>query len=134
VRRGEPVEVRWLDEESLADGEPAFEVVCDQTFDGAPESIEFPLMDMAPARDGEVFYVLFSADSEESVIALEGELRFSARQSEPPPSELRGDDAGIDDGHGTPGTAKGRDGSCRVASPGAPGSRFGLAAIARLFF
>jgi hypothetical protein len=133
VRRGEPVEVRWLDEETLADGEAAFEVVCHQTFEGAPESIEFPLMDMAPARSGEAFYVLFSADSEEPVIALEGELRFSARQSAPPPSTLR-DDTGVDGDNDAPGAARSRDGSCRVAAPGAARAPFALTEVIGLFF
>jgi hypothetical protein len=111
VRRGEPVEVRWLESEDLVKGEPAFKAACDETFEGAPESIGFPVMSMPRAEPGERFYVLFSADTEEPIIAIEGELRFSGTQKEPPPSESA-------EASPPPSDPFGRSGSCRAAPIG----------------
>jgi hypothetical protein len=111
VRRGEPVEVRWLDTDDLEKGEPAFEATCDETFEGAPESIGFPVMSMPKAEPGERFYVLFSADTEEPIIAIEGELRFSGTQKEPPPSKSK-------ESAKAPADPFGRSGSCRTAPVG----------------
>ncbi len=83
IRRGAPVEVIWLDE--AEPGEPAFEVTADRTVDGSPAAVGYPTLDLPPAEEGEVFYVLLSADHPEPVIAVVGELRFMEGQTELPP-------------------------------------------------
>ncbi len=113
IRRGEPVEIRWLEAADLIEGEPAFEALCDYTFDGAPTEVGFPLQNMAAAAPGEIFYVLLSADTEEPIIAVEGELRFSIVQSTPPGDTPTAETVPRE----TPLAATGRSG-CQVSAVG----------------
>jgi hypothetical protein len=76
VRRGAPVEVIWLSEDERKEGEPAFDVVADATFDNSPEMVSYPYLGLSPATPGEELFVLISAESDESDLLVQADLHL----------------------------------------------------------
>ncbi len=112
VRRGAPVTVEWLDESNTVEGEPAFIAAADNTYENSPASVRFPADGQSPPEPNETFYVLLSADNEESVIAMEARLRLEPKTAPSPPAAEPEGPLPEDDFAALTGTP-----SCRVTAP-----------------
>ena len=111
---------------STEDGEPAFRVQADHTFEGAPAEVEYPFANDSSLVPGEQFYVLLSADHPEPIIALDGEMWFSSLAVSPPQS--KGSEVPFDTHIPTSGSV-----SC-VATVSAPSKRGSVMDLFNLFF
>ena len=87
VRKNRPVEVVWRDPDNLDEGDDAFDVVADFTWEGSPRAVEYPLIGGEPLEKGEQVYVLVSAESDESVIVIQADLRMISESIAAPPSD-----------------------------------------------
>jgi len=112
LSRGRPVEVSWHPIGDLADGEPAFDVLADATFRGAPEQLSFPYLGLEPLAPGEEVYVLLSGDVDAPIVLLTGEVRFLDALPPPPGRPLGGPL------EGGPSTAASWSPSCGAAPAG----------------
>ncbi len=88
LRRGAPVEVTWFDLEKLEEGEQAFELTADVTFEDAPSAIEYPHMGLEPLEVGEELYVLISSATEESTVVIDSTVYFLKMVARPPDGGL----------------------------------------------
>jgi hypothetical protein len=85
MRRGAPIEIVWLEGDDQVVGEPAFNVIADETFDDSPEFLTYPTDGLPAATAGESFYVMLSARTEEPLVAVQARLDLSTATSSPPP-------------------------------------------------
>jgi len=100
VSRGRPVGVTWLDPETVAEGEPEFEVDADLTIEGAPPCVDFPEVGRARLEAGEQVYILLSADTDEPTVLLSGTPIFLSEQ--PPGGDAGPSAEGEIDAHAGP--------------------------------
>jgi hypothetical protein len=70
ISRGDPVQVTWLDPDTVPEGEPEFTVDADRTIEGTPAHVDFPEEGDEPLAPGEEVYVLVSADVDTQTMVL----------------------------------------------------------------
>jgi hypothetical protein len=87
VRKNRPVEVVWRDKDVLEDGDDAFEVLADYTWDNSPEMVEYPIIGGVDLKQGEKIFLLISADSEEHTIVIGADLVLRLESVATPPSD-----------------------------------------------
>lgn len=91
LRRGNPVEVTWLDEEELEDEHDAFSAIADAEIKDSPALIEFPPKNEEPLRPGEEIYVLVASATKEPKFALDAVYYlYDNNNALPPQQELDG--------------------------------------------
>jgi hypothetical protein len=84
IRRGAPVEITWLDFETLEEGDQAFEATADITLTEAPVSVDFPYLGLEPLSPGETLYVLISSATEEPIVVIDSAVYFLPKLQLPP--------------------------------------------------
>ena len=87
VRKNFPVEVLWRDPDTLEEGDDAFDVVADYTWDDSPTVVEYPLIDGVPLESGEKLYLLVSALSQEPNIVIKANMSTVVEASGEPPED-----------------------------------------------
>ncbi|MDJ0764342.1 MAG: hypothetical protein QNJ97_15290 [Myxococcota bacterium] len=129
VRRGAPVEVRWLSTQEVEQGDPVFEATADATFEGGPATVDFPYLGQTPLQPGEEVFVLVSGDTSESIVAI-GVTAALVSTLRPPPTPPE-PDAGT--GPELPqATANNWEYDCTAANPGPVTRPTAIQLLARL--
>ncbi len=84
ISRGKPVEVTWIDPNTVAEGSPEFVVHADLNVDDAPETLEYPFMGLEPLEPGEEVYILLSPNIDASTVVVDVKALYMSNLPPPP--------------------------------------------------